>query len=47
MKPFSIRDVVWAAWRDTGTPQPIEYAANGLTLSLSLPCDLAEGASAA
>lgn len=42
-RPF---DVVWAAWRDTGTPQPIEYAANGLTLSLGLPSGLAEGAPA-
>lgn len=33
-RPF---DVVWAAWRDTGTPQPIEYAAQGLTLTLGLP----------
>jgi hypothetical protein len=41
-RPF---DLVWAAWRDTGTPQPIEYAADGLTLSLGLPADRTEPAS--
>jgi hypothetical protein len=35
-------DMVWAGWRDAGTPQPIEYAAEGLTLSLGLPADAAE-----
>jgi hypothetical protein len=39
-RPF---DVVWAAWRDIGTTQPIEYAAAGLTLSLGLPADRTEG----
>jgi hypothetical protein len=32
-RPF---DVVWAAWRDIGSKQPIEYAADGLTLSLGV-----------
>ena len=32
-------DVVWAAWQDIGFRQPIEYAANGLTLDLGLPAD--------
>src|SRR4029077_10841565 len=32
-RPF---DVVWAAWRDIGSQQPIEYAADGLTLSLGV-----------
>ena len=32
-RPF---DVVWAAWRDIGSKQPIEYAADGLTLSLAV-----------
>jgi hypothetical protein len=32
-------DVVWAAWRDVGSKQPIEYAAEGLTLSLGLAAD--------
>jgi hypothetical protein len=32
-RPF---DIVWLAWRDAGTPQPIEYAAEGLTLNLDL-----------
>jgi hypothetical protein len=32
-RPF---DVVWAAWRDIGSNQPIEYAADGLTLSLAV-----------
>jgi hypothetical protein len=35
---------VWAAWRDTGAPQAIEYAAAGLTLSLGLPADPTEAA---
>jgi len=35
-RPF---DVVWAAWRDIGSKQPIEYAADGLTLSLGMACD--------
>ena len=39
-RPF---DVVWAAWRDIGTTQPIEYAAAGLTLSLGTPADRTEG----
>jgi hypothetical protein len=32
-RPF---DVVWVAWRDIGSKQPIEYAADGLTLSLGV-----------
>jgi hypothetical protein len=32
-------DVVWAAWRDIGSKQPIEYAADGLTLSLRVAGD--------
>jgi hypothetical protein len=32
-------DVVWAAWRDIGSKQPIEYAADGLTLSLGVAVD--------
>ena len=32
-RPF---DVVWAAWRDIGSKQPIEYAADGLTLTLGV-----------
>ena len=35
-RPF---DVVWAAWRDIGSKQPIEYAADGLTLSLGVAAD--------
>src|SRR5260370_346701 len=35
-RPF---DVVWAAWRDIGSKQPIEYAADGLTLSLGGAAD--------
>jgi len=35
-RPF---DVVWAAWRDIGSKQPIEYAADGLTLSLGVAGD--------
>jgi hypothetical protein len=35
-RPF---DVVWAAWRDIGSKQPIEYAAEGLTLILGLPAE--------
>jgi hypothetical protein len=35
-RPF---DVVWAAWQDVGSKQPIEYAAYGLTLDLGLPAD--------
>ena len=35
-RPF---DVVWAAWQDVGSKQPIEYAADGLTLDLGLPAD--------
>jgi hypothetical protein len=35
-RPFG---VVWAAWRDVGSKQPIEYAAEGLTLSLGLAAD--------
>jgi hypothetical protein len=35
-RPF---DVVWVAWQDVGSKQPIEYAANGLTLDLGLPAD--------
>ena len=35
-RPF---DVVWAAWRDVGSKQPIEYAADGLTLSLGVAGD--------
>ena len=40
-RPF---DVVWAAWRDIGSKQPIEYAADGLTLSLGVARDHIEGA---
>ena len=32
-------DVVWAAWRDIGSKQPIEYAAEGLTLALGVAGD--------
>ena len=32
-RPF---DVVWAAWGDVGSKQPIEYAADGLTLTLGV-----------
>jgi hypothetical protein len=35
-RPF---DVVWAAWRDAGSTQPIEYAADRLTLSLGVAAD--------
>jgi hypothetical protein len=35
-RPF---DVVWAAWRDIGSKQPIEYAADGLTLRLGVAGD--------
>ena len=35
-RPF---DVVWAAWQNVGSKQPIEYAADGLTLDLGLPAD--------
>ena len=35
-RPF---DVVWAAWRDIGSKQRIEYAADGLTLSLGVAGD--------
>ena len=35
-RPF---DVVWAAWRDAGSKQTIEYAADGLTLSLGVAED--------
>jgi hypothetical protein len=35
-RPF---DVVWVAWQDVGFKQPIEYAADGLTLDLGLPAD--------
>jgi hypothetical protein len=35
-RPF---DVVWAAWRDAGSAQPIEYAADRLTLSLGVAAD--------
>jgi hypothetical protein len=37
-------DVVWAAWRDTGSAQPIEYAADRLTLSLGVAADDQTGA---
>jgi hypothetical protein len=32
-------DVVWAAWRNIGSKQPIEYAVDGLTLSLGVAAD--------
>ena len=35
-RPFG---VVWPAWRDIGSKQPIEYAAEGLTLSLDVAVD--------
>ena len=35
-RPF---DVVWAAWRGAGSAQPIEYAADRLTLSLGMAAD--------
>ena len=35
-RPF---DVVWAPWRDIGSKQPIEYAAEGLTLALGVAGD--------
>jgi hypothetical protein len=35
-RPF---DVVWVAWQDVGSKQPIEYVADGLTLDLGLPAD--------
>jgi hypothetical protein len=35
-RPF---ELVWAAWRDTGSKQTIEYAADGLTLSLGVAAD--------
>ena len=35
-RPF---DVVWAAWGDIGSKQPIEYTADGLTLSLGVAGD--------
>ena len=35
-RPF---DVVWMAWQDVGSKQPIEYAADGLILALGLPAD--------
>jgi hypothetical protein len=35
-------DIVWSAWRDARMAQPIDYAAEGLTLSLGLPSDTAE-----
>jgi hypothetical protein len=35
-RPF---DLVWAAWRDAGEVQPIEYAADRLTLSLGVAAD--------
>jgi hypothetical protein len=36
---YRLFDVVWAAWPDIGSKQPIEYAAEGLILSLGLPAD--------
>jgi hypothetical protein len=35
----------WQAWRDAGFPQPIEYDAEGCTLSLDLFPELNGGAS--
>jgi hypothetical protein len=35
-RPF---DVIWAAWRDIGSKQSIEYAAEGLTLALGVAGD--------
>jgi hypothetical protein len=32
-------DLVWATWGDIGSKQPIEYAADGLTLSLGVAGD--------
>jgi hypothetical protein len=40
-RPF---DVVWAAWQDVGSKQPIEYAAEGLTLALGVAADHPEAA---
>ena len=40
-RPF---DVVWAAWQDIGSKQPIEYAAEGLTLALGVAADHPEEA---
>jgi hypothetical protein len=40
-RPF---DVVWAAWQDIGSKQPIEYAAEGLTLALGVAADRPEEA---
>jgi hypothetical protein len=40
-RPF---DVVWAAWQDIGSKQPIEYAAEGLTLALGVAADHPEDA---
>jgi hypothetical protein len=35
-RPF---DVIWSAWRDIGSKQSIEYAAEGLTLDLGVAGD--------
>jgi len=37
-------DVVWAAWQDIGSKQPLEYAAEGLTLALGVAADHREEA---
>jgi hypothetical protein len=40
-RPF---DVIWAAWPDVGSKQPIEYAAEGLALALGVAADPREQA---